>query len=177
MQWTETANRLGIKFCEYGRYSILIVEKCCSNVLKTIALVSSAFFFFHRVDWLVWSLNIAWHSVQHNYIVEGLHYLFINKCWTCHRPYNHDVGRECFCYLSNTRKSVSSDIQTLRSRLKKRGAASVLHCFSKHILREKKGKSSPNFMIITLVESDTIFLLCKCYFRELLKWYLKHIHI
>ena len=27
----------------------------------------------------------------------------------------------------------------------------------------------------TLVESDTIFLLCKCYFRELLKWYLKHI--
>ena len=40
MQWTETANRLGIKFCEYGGYSILIVEKCCSNVLKTIALVS-----------------------------------------------------------------------------------------------------------------------------------------
>ena len=27
----------------------------------------------------------------------------------------------------------------------------------------------------TLVESDTIFLLCKCYFREILKWYLKHI--
>ena len=27
----------------------------------------------------------------------------------------------------------------------------------------------------TLVESDTIFLLCKCYFKELLKWYLKHI--
>ena len=26
-----------------------------------------------------------------------------------------------------------------------------------------------------LVESDTIFLLCKCYFKELLKWYLKHI--
>ena len=59
LQWTETANRLGIKFCEYGRYSILIVEKCCSNVFKSIALVSSAFFFSHRVDWLVWSLNIA----------------------------------------------------------------------------------------------------------------------
>ena len=40
MQWTETANRLGIKFCEYGGRSILIVEKCCSNVLKTIVLVS-----------------------------------------------------------------------------------------------------------------------------------------
>ena len=105
--------------------------------------------------------------------MEGLHYLFINKCRTCHRPYNHDVGRECFCYLSKIRKSVSSDIQTLRRRLKKRGAASVLHCFSKNILREKRGKSSPNFMIITLVESGTIFLLCKCYFRELLKWYLR----
>ena len=72
-------------------------------------------------------------------------------------------------------KSVSSDIQTMRSRLKKRGAAFVLHSFSQHILREKKGKSSLNFMIITLVESDTIFLPRKCYFRELLKRYLKYI--
>ena len=36
----DRANGLGIKFCEYGGCSILIVKKCCSNVLKTIALVS-----------------------------------------------------------------------------------------------------------------------------------------
>ena len=40
LQRTETANRLAIKFCEYGGCSFLIVEKCCSNVLKTKALVS-----------------------------------------------------------------------------------------------------------------------------------------
>ena len=70
--------------------------------------------------------------------------------------------------ISNTRKSVSSDIQTLRSGLKKRGAAEFFQPTSKWISdetlsrvfditsqniiihREIQGKSSPNFMIIRI---------------------------
>ena len=40
LQWTERANGFRIKFCEYGGCSILIVEKCCRNMLKTIVPVS-----------------------------------------------------------------------------------------------------------------------------------------
>ena len=54
---------------------------------------------------------------------------------------------EYFIRYPNTEKKIE----------KKRGAACVLHSFSKLILREKKGKTSPNFMIISLVEPDTIF--------------------
>ena len=60
-----------------------------------------------------------------------------------------------------TFKSVSSDIQTLRS------------SFSTHIREKKRIKFTEfydNSCRITL-----FFLLCKCYFRELLKWYLRHI--
>ena len=77
------------------------------------------------------------------------------------------------CNISNTKKSVSSDIQTLRVMLKKRGAADyfltnfeVFGCLMKHsfecliqllsiaslllILGANQSKSSPNFMIITI---------------------------
>ena len=66
MQWTERANWLGIKFCEYAGCSILIVEKCCSYVLKKIVLVSISLkcFLFLSSRWLA-CLVIAWHSVQH----------------------------------------------------------------------------------------------------------------
>ena len=66
---------------------------------------------------------------------------------------------ECFIRYPNTGKEVEKNEPP--------------PVFSKLILREKKGKTSPNFMIISLVESDIIFLLFKCYFRELLRWYLK----
>ena len=74
------------------------------------------------------------------------------------------------CNVSNTMKSVSSDIQTLRSGLNKRGAAEffltsfeVFGYLMKHsfecliwllkaliILGENQRKSSPNFMIIRI---------------------------
>ena len=44
--------------------------------------------------------------------------VFIVKCYS-----NSLLLRNFRCNISNTRKSVSSDIQTLRSGLKKRGAA------------------------------------------------------
>ena len=73
--------------------------------------------------------------------------------------------------ISNKRKSVSSDIQTLRSELKKQGAMEFfltnfkvfgypmklsfkcLVQFLKEliILREMQSKSSPNFMIIKII--------------------------
>ena len=78
--------------------------------------------------------------------------------------------------ISNMRKSVSSDIQTLRSGLKKRGTAEffktnfeVFGYLMKHsfecsikllkalmILKEIQSKSSPNFMIIRITHPNLL---------------------